>query len=722
MEQVFLKIISDIDCLVYVDYELSQMLEKDVMIKIPLRKGEYVVKIVSSVNSDVVIERIISLEYDKVIKADFQGLLESRPELIRNEDIEFSPYSKSYKNKILGKEITGPFYDFGHSFVNGLAIVEQQGKYGCINKYGEEIVKCSYDNVFFKDENIQVLAGDLWGLVDVRGMEVKPCQYIDKNLLLHVIAPFKYDEIIRFLSNRYIAVRQNGKYGMLDLEMREIAPCMYDSISCNVCDDFIKVGQNGKYGIINTRGECVLSCCYDDVKMFYPGWAAVRKGKLWGCVDCRGTEIIPFDYKSIDCVNGIVRIKEPFVEGRRFDKKWGILDENGKIKVDCIYDSPMFDVANPLDLATLHGDYYEVHYDDWSSCDSCLSPDRFVDGRLPVSRNHKYGFIDEWGKEVIPCVYSCAFYFKNGMARVISGNKWCCIDRNANVSLSLECEYLSDFTEGLARVCSKGGKWGYIDVNGTFVVPCDYNRASDFNNGVAAVRIEKTFEVDDRGNEIVKDENRERIAEKAKKNTIFSLTPYEIDSKFVSKTKWRFIDSKGNSLTPDMDLDYDSVTPFNDALWMVRNNGCFYGLVDSKWNEVAPCRYDAIYLLCNDLIEVHNREGKVGLIDISGNEIVPLVYDSISLLCDGLIRAHKDGKSGIIDVNGNEVVPLIYRIISRLCKDLFVVRLNDKEGVINISGDIVVPLVYDSIYSLCDDKIALRLNGRYGIVSFNRPE
>ena len=84
MEQIYLKIISDIQCLVYVDSEFVKTVEKGVVSKIPLWRGEYFVQLVSPINNDVAIEQVISLEYDRVLKFDFEQYLEKHIELIRD--------------------------------------------------------------------------------------------------------------------------------------------------------------------------------------------------------------------------------------------------------------------------------------------------------------------------------------------------------------------------------------------------------------------------------------------------------------------------------------------------------------------------------------------------------------------------------------------------------------------------------------------------------------
>jgi hypothetical protein len=45
-------------------------------------------------------------------------------------------------------------------------------------------------------------------------------------------------------------------------------------------------------------------------------------------------------------------------------------------------------------------------------------------GLKQVEKNGKWGYIDDLGKEVIPCVYDDSKPFKNGLAAVYIGGTW----------------------------------------------------------------------------------------------------------------------------------------------------------------------------------------------------------------------------------------------------------------------------------------------------------
>jgi len=96
-----------------------------------------------------------------------------------------------------------------------------------------------------------------------------------------------------------------------------------------------------------------------------------------------------------------------------------------------------------------------------------------------------YGFKDETGKLVIPCKYTFAYGFSEGLAAVNIGGK-----------LGFDKEYTNDFFV-------TGGKWGYINEVGKLIIPCKYDGADFFSDGFAVVdKIDKKGFIDKTGKEI----------------------------------------------------------------------------------------------------------------------------------------------------------------------------------------------------------------------------
>ena len=62
----------------------------------------------------------------------------------------------------------------------GKSFAISEGKWGCINNKGKEVVKCQYDLIYpFREKITFVQKSGKWGMIDEKGKEVIPCMYDD---------------------------------------------------------------------------------------------------------------------------------------------------------------------------------------------------------------------------------------------------------------------------------------------------------------------------------------------------------------------------------------------------------------------------------------------------------------------------------------------------------------------------------------------------------------
>lgn len=60
----------------------------------------------------------------------------------------------------------------------GKSFAISDGKWGCINERGEEVVKCQYDLIYpFREKITFVQKSGKWGMINENGREVIPCIY-----------------------------------------------------------------------------------------------------------------------------------------------------------------------------------------------------------------------------------------------------------------------------------------------------------------------------------------------------------------------------------------------------------------------------------------------------------------------------------------------------------------------------------------------------------------
>ena len=204
-------------------------------------------------------------------------------------------------------------------FHEGYARAEKNGKYGFVDKNGNEIIPPKYEWVGqFKEGVARVFTNDKAGYVEKKGKTV---------------IPEKYDDAWEF---------SQGFAKVMVLKKAEGKTVQH-------------------FGFVNKKGVEVVPAIYEDAQSFYEGLAAVRKDKKWGYINTKGQVLIPFQYKEAQSFyDGFAQVNdeegEPYFiskAGDRYDNfrhyvdgaaavmrkgKWGFIDEAGKLIINFRYD------------------------------------------------------------------------------------------------------------------------------------------------------------------------------------------------------------------------------------------------------------------------------------------------------------------------------------------------------------------------------------------------
>ena len=207
-------------------------------------------------------------------------------------------------------------YDWRDDFIfNGLIKVKLDGKYGFINKDGEEIIPCKYEDADnFPDGLVKVKSAEGWGFVNENGEEIVPC---------------KYEEVNNFLDGPFLVQSKYG-WGFVNEDGEEIIPCKYEEAD-RFSDGLARVQSKKGWGFVNKDGEEIIPCKYKDADAFSDGLARVHSKEGWGFINKDGEEIIPCKYKYADAFSdGLARVQSK--EG------WGFVNEDGEEIIPCKYE------------------------------------------------------------------------------------------------------------------------------------------------------------------------------------------------------------------------------------------------------------------------------------------------------------------------------------------------------------------------------------------------
>jgi len=483
-----LKIISDSQCDIYIDGDFISNIGPNKLEKVSLEVGEYWIQIVCCNDVNKKHEEIVSLQCDKVIKADFKvsikssnseadhkvydlNQIESNTEKRADnlglaqkiETINKICIKQNQKERIFDlrkKTYISEWYDQICSISNGYARVKNDGKYGIINSEGKETVPCIYEEMELirEDEDFVTIKKDgKYGTIDLCGNPLIPPTY--KNNLLF------YDGLAN--------IERNGKNGYIDHTGRTIIPFIYDK--CHFFHDgYAVVVYKGKAQIIDKKGNAVYTNAsdYDEIGRPYGcgRLCIARKGNKRGVINIKGDVIAPTIYEEIDlgyhddcpimvCEKG----------------KYGWIDKTGKSILSCIYDE-IYSIGTAKDatFGRKGGKFGLINIDGEEISDfiydSCEEYSDFESDPAWVERNGKFGYINSKGEEVIPCIFDEIDTFYKGFAAVKANRKWKLIDKSGNVVLPEVGKDTYAISEDM--IClKKGRKFGIVDFDGNELMP-----------------------------------------------------------------------------------------------------------------------------------------------------------------------------------------------------------------------------------------------------------
>ena len=123
-----LKILSDTDCIVFIDKEKAAEVSANVLAKIPLDKGEYYIEIISLIHNSLCHKVVLLIEYDRFLNTKFIPTLLASPVLWN--DLHLIPDKNEdglFGYIVAGTEITliPHIYEKADFFVETFAIVKK---------------------------------------------------------------------------------------------------------------------------------------------------------------------------------------------------------------------------------------------------------------------------------------------------------------------------------------------------------------------------------------------------------------------------------------------------------------------------------------------------------------------------------------------------------------------------------------------------------------------
>jgi hypothetical protein len=208
------------------------------------------------------------------------------------KDRETGKWGYKYSRK--GDFVIPPKYDKAKTFVEGLARVCLNGKFGIIDENDKPFLSIKYDNVghwYCRKELYEVQLNGKWGFVDCTEKVVIPFQFDEVAIFGFPRTDDEYD----YLEKYFCGVKFGEKWGFIDKTGKAVTKFKYDC--CVVWNDVPIVKMNGKCGTLNRDWQEVIPPKYDEIEP--SDKIKVKLGDKWGFCKITGEEITPCKYDRI---------------------------------------------------------------------------------------------------------------------------------------------------------------------------------------------------------------------------------------------------------------------------------------------------------------------------------------------------------------------------------------------------------------------------------------
>lgn len=456
------------------------------------------------------------------------------------------------------------------------------------------------------------------------------------------------------------------------------------------------LGIAGRVHLVDLNKPTSLSPAFDEISRKLNGYTqhliAVRSGNNWGIWDAKNMrETLPFVYEDIMSTNGAILLKK--------QGKWGLCNNLGQLKLDCV-------------------------------CDSIVPV--IQQGLLLIKRNGKWGLMDTSYRETLACDFEQLY-----LSRDLRADK-----------------------SPVHLIARKQGKWGVLSTSGKWLIANSYDSIpASYRNGYYAMKDGKMGLVDNKGGirfpflyEHIEREDQQRLKESSNKLYFVSRDWQPGERKVAT---WGLADSTGKLLQPIgfnrfpvlQRRRYKTVDE-EDTYW----NYDDHRLLGYVWNSGGKMEHIVSYMADSVEQETYNamgealitkvggglkyitviKGGKTGMLGSDGRMLIPTLYEdfifqledtqyddrnhSVSLSGSGLFRigtsgydytrnnipliAKRNGRWGICSWTGKELVPCRYDTVeycpaadptSDPLKPVFRVWSGGQYGYYALSGKELIP-------------------------------
>ena len=505
--------------------------------------------------------------------------------------------------------------------------LEQNQKYGVIDKNGNIVIEAEYEAVQIPNPSKAIFV--CVKEYNENTKEYETVVYNEKKEVL--FSNYKNVQAISIYTNvnstpyekSVLTYKENGKYGLINLEGKQITKPVYDEISSiNYKEGTFLVKQNDLEGIINMKGKVIIKCEYESVTSdnYYSengnnkqaGFIVSKKtedGYRYGYANYRGTIILNPIYTQLERVTEIANEKGVYFIAFK-NGQAGLLKNNKEI-LNYEYEDIQYNVLGSIFVTKRNGKYGAVNQEGTT----VIYPEYdnvYTGGMYLNALKDKDIFIFDLNGNKIETneVSKTKTENANYYITIDKNNKYKVVDSKDNIIIDKDYTYI-EYLPGDYFIVERDSKSGIIDSNGKSVIELKYDSISRINE-TDILQMEKDRNIalyNLNMKEIVSMDN--AIVKEVKDEKAYIL--------LYSDTDFKYLDKEGNILT--------SQNLFENNTLFAKNINGKWGFVDKDGNLKVQNDYELVTDFNKYGFAGIKKDGKWGSINQNGEIVQEPTYD-----------------------------------------------------------------------------------------------
>ena len=520
-------------------------------------------------------------------------------------------------------------------------ILEQNGKYGVIDKSGNIVIDADYEAV-----QIPNPSKDIFICIKEYNQDTKEYATVVYNgKKEEILSNYNNVQAVAIFTNinstpyerSVLTYKENGKYGLIDLQGKEITKPIYDEISSiNYKEGTFLVKQNEQEGIINMKGKTIIKCEYESVTSdnYYnedqnnekAGFIVSKKtddGYRYGYINYRGSKIVKPIFTQLERVTEISDDKNIYFIAFK-DGQAGLLKNNKEI-VNYEYEDIQYNVLSDVFIIQRNGKYgattregKTILYPEYSSVytggiyinavkDNVIEVFDLQGNKIETDINSK---IKTENSNYYITIDKNNNYKVGDNITIDKNNIYKVVDANENVIINNDYNYM-EYLPGDYFIVARDSKNGVVDINGKSVIELKYDSISRINEtNILQAETNKSIELYNL--------NMKKIT------TMSNATIKEVkdDKEYIllfSENDFKYLDKDGNILKAQ--------ELFKENNLFAKNVNGKWGFVDKNGNLKVQNKYEVVTDFNKYGFAGIKKDGKWGVIDQEGHIVQEPIYE-----------------------------------------------------------------------------------------------